>query len=154
MGYAATNTIIYGVKLTTERVQKIFEKEIKEAEEKDECIGDHFYKIIPNSDLICEPNSYRPEDRRYDRKRFYVKMLTPDADSRINNLAFDPEVSDIHYFGIYCATNGYAYSDNIKEYLINTPDKAKENFDKYVLPILAKHGIETSPETHIVLQVH
>ena len=154
MGYAPTNTVIFGIILTTQQVQEIFADKLKQAERKDECIGDYFFHIIPNSDLEMKPSTYRPDDRSFDDKRFYVEMQSPGADSRINSLTFQPQVSDIHYFGIYCAANGYGCWDDIMMYIRNVPQKAKENWQKYCAPILAKHGVFDKPDAHICNQVH
>ncbi len=78
-------------------------------------------------------------------------MRSEGADSRIHSLIFSDE-SERHVFGIEMASRGYGSKDKLENYFIPS-QRAKDNYTKYILPILEAEGIKDEPSTQIVTQV-
>lgn len=141
MGYAKTLIIIWGVSLTPEQAKKIYEKYFSE--------GEFEYDV---KDTLTEEIAYEHRGTPIYRERNMPQMVADGADSRIDDLSYSKE-SDDHVLGIYVASKGYAYTDNIEEHIKNIGGKTFENFDKYIKPILQEEGISEEPKMRIMNQV-
>lgn len=143
MSYATTVIVMYGVSLTLEQAKKVYEKYFIEGED----------LKYDTKDTLTEEVSYvhRVTGPVY-RERNMPQMVSEGSDSRIHSLAYDEDCSD-HVLGIYVASKGYTYTDNIEEHIQNMGGKTFENFDKYIRPILEDQGIKEEPKMRIVTQV-
>jgi hypothetical protein len=142
MGYATTTIAFYGVELSYEEAKKIFEERFGDEEEFDYDTKD------TTTDEVASVHHIRGTTYR---ERAMPQMLADGADSRINNMAFDEE-SERHVIGVYLASRGYAHTDKIEDYIKSPSEKAKANYEKYILPILKEEGIEREPSILIVTQ--
>lgn len=166
MGYSNTSIVHWGVELTMEETIKLHEY-LKQNDLLKKFMSEEI--VMDDSDLTeypCIPNLPTHLDGieqprydvlpRYRRSRFVhcVEVRSDETDSRIESNHFDYEEDvEIHYFGIYCGSKGYAYTDDIKYIMKNIPQKAKDNFDKYCKPILQNLNINKEPEVQIFNQV-
>jgi len=127
MGYSQTTIVVFGIEVTDEQAKNISETYINDDGEIDHDESD---------DIRDFPN-----------------LLADEADSRVDDMSYS-EGSYRHVFGIRLASRGYGSSDKIEKYINNVSDKAKQNYVKYILPILRKEGIEeVQPSILIVTQV-
>lgn len=167
MGYSSTNIVQWGIQLTQNETEQLFNylesnnffvKDTHGIKMDSKDLTE--YPCIPNLpshiDGIEQPNyNVLP---RYRKSRFVhnIEVRSDGTDSRIhsNNFNHDDlyEVFD-HFFGVYCGSKGYAYNDKIKYIMDNIPSEAKDNFVKYCEPILKKLGINKSPEVQLFSQV-
>ncbi len=141
MGYSQTTIAIFGVELTNEQAELIFNKHFHGGEELQ-------YDEV---DTLTNELSYVRHGKNVYRERHMPQMLADGADSRIDNMSYS-EDSGRHVLGIYLASKGYAYGDKIEDYLIPS-DKAISNFNKYIQPILDEDGIILTPRLQIISQV-
>lgn len=136
MGYANTTIVMYGVRLSSEDAKKIFDKFYDEDE----------YEY---TDSLIE---YSDEDviTDIDRHRYYPNLVSEKTDSRIHCLEYEEGYS--HVFGLHIASNGYAYSDELENFMtIN--DMCTNNFNKYCKPVLDEFNINLEPKILITSQV-
>ncbi len=141
MGYGATAILVYGIKVSSEDAKKIYE----DCKEDFEGVGTMYYI----TEDVLEEEIHHPQ--RKIRHRYYPTMYSEGTDSRIHNLEFEERFN--HVVGLYIASKGYAYNDNIEDYL--TPNQmCEDNYNKYIVPMLEDLGIEKKePKILIVNQV-
>lgn len=157
MGYAATDIVLYGVEISEDVAQKIFENELNEDYEFSQPDDSFFYRQVLEHSRERYPqrqpvSPYKAHCSGIGSSVFYLDLLSDGTDSRIETNKFDPGYN--HFFGIYIASKGYAYSDDIKYFIRNTPKEAVELFNRLALPILQKYGVEDiSPDIQLVNQV-
>lgn len=143
MGYASTTIAFFGIELSDEEAKNIFEKYFNGEDEEFE---------YDEKDTLTDEISYVHHNTGpVYRERNIPQMLADGADSRVDNMAYS-EDSQRHVLGIYLASRGYAYSDKIENYMKEVPAKAKENFEKYIRPILQKENIRKEPEILLINQ--
>jgi hypothetical protein len=66
-------------------------------------------------------------------------MYSEGTDSRIHNNTYEEGYN--HVLGLYVASNGYAYSDNLEDFM--TPNMYYiSNYDKYIKPLLDGAGVD------------
>jgi hypothetical protein len=141
MGYRQTTIVVYGVELSNDQAEKIYNE-----------------NFVDNGEMVYDKVDTQTSEVAYVhriRGNVYKNRNTPamfadGADSRIHDLAYSVEAGR-HVFGIEVASRG---SDKIEKYLKNTSPEAIRNYHKYILPILQLEGIATDPEIFIVTQVH
>lgn len=170
MGYASTDVIVYGVPVSEEIAEKLYQRFVgkeflddNEEQENPNFTGD-FY--IPNTEhlfyfrKLYEGDKHTQQEPITPYKQhstgginshiFYPTLISEGTDSRIDNLIFDSGYQ--HYFGIYVASKGYGYYDEIKSFIRKTPQEAIDNFNQAILPILKEYHVDIEPDTHIVNQ--
>ena len=150
MSYADTKIVIYGVKINSDIAKKIYESELNEDGELS-CNDPEFMFHRKEEDQLFPITPYEQHDDGYDSTVFNVDLWSEGTDSRIHNNKYQPKRQ--HYLGIYIASSGYAYTDNIKYFLKSTPLEALRNFEMLVEPLLKKYEIKEDPEVYTVNQV-
>lgn len=154
MSYVSTTIVIFGVKLNSEDSEKLNDylidnNLVNDNEEflQDDCTT---YPAGPNLpsyiDGIQQP--------KYDIPRTVhkVQLCSDGTDARVYSIWY--EEGFIHYFGVYCGSNGYCYNDKINLIVKNIPQKAKDIFEKHCLPILKELNMDQTPTPQIFNQVH
>jgi hypothetical protein len=143
MGYAATTILVYGIRISSEDAKKIYE----DCKEDFQEVGTMFYST---DDILLEER-HHPHRRIRPRERYYPNMYSEGTDSRIHDLKFEEGYS--HVVGLYVASKGYAYNDNIEDYLMPN-QMCEDNYNKYIVPMLEELEIEKQePKILIVNQV-
>ena len=159
MGYARTNIIIYGVKISDELANKIFNKYFSEDTEYIEFSQDDliYYRKqsedCSNKGLIqLTPISpYKQhDDGTYGSPALFPTMLSEKTDSRIHSLLYDKGFD--HVIGIQIASNGYAYEDDIEYFMKNIPKEVISEFNNTIMTVLEEYNINASPQIHLVTQ--
>jgi hypothetical protein len=138
MGYSQTVILVLGVELSNEQARIISEKHIDGVfiqYETEDCITDEVLCSSQGKDVFNERNV--PE------------LLADGADSRIDDMGYCVDC-ERHVIGITLASRG---RDRIENHFGNVQQKAYDNFNKYILPILTEEGIDKKPELLIVCQV-
>lgn len=155
MGYAATTVIMYGVAIDEDIAEQIHNNEMNEdGEFNGEKMYDNVYYRKNHQGSRHpqqEPVTQYSEHNLGMGYVFHPDMLSEDTDSRIHSNTFEPDHQ--HYLGIYIASKGYAYDDNIKEFIKNIPPEAVENFKNAIQPLLDKYGVTDEPDIQIINQV-
>lgn len=88
------------------------------------------------------PSSF--DERRgiqYYRLRYYADLFCHDADSRGDSLRSMPDRESS--YGIYIASDGYAYRDDLRSF--ESDPSIKANFDRYCRPVLDSLGTTKTP---------
>ena len=143
MGYSQTTIVVFGIEVTDEQAKNISEKYINED-------GEINHDEV---DVITNEVSYHLHGKPIYETRDFPNLLADEADSRVDDMSYS-EGSYRHVFGIQMASRGYGCPDRIENYISNVPDRAKQNYVKYILPILREEGIEeVEPSVLIVTQV-
>lgn len=159
MGYAATSIVMYGVAIDEKVAQSIKKQEMRE--DNDELFSDdtmyshNFYrqnhaKLTPQYQQLTPITPYSEHVKGVEADVFSPKMLADDTDSRIHSLTYESGMQ--HYLGIYVASRGYGYQDDIIFFINHLPQEAMDNFQKVVKPLLEKYHISDTPEIHIITQ--
>jgi len=138
MGYAATTIAMYGVILTNEQAKQLHAKLVEDGHF-DKYNGYTFKTNLPEDKSNCH--------------RFNIDMRGKGFDSRAENIEYfnghDERKWDIYVFGVFLASNGYAYTEDIGEYIQGkTLETAKKLWDE-----LCKEYVEESPSLQFVTQV-
>lgn len=127
MGYAATDMVIYGVKLTDEQARIVFADLEPKCEE-----GCGIYLETPAN--------------------VEVGLFSDRTDSRVHSGHYDYGYE--HVFGFNYASNGYAADDDIVRAVKKTPKKVVETYETHVIPYLKSLGIHKKPKVLLINQVH
>lgn len=168
MGYAPTAIVVYGVKISdpalAENIFNYLYAKLNKNEDDDIeglflCDPKHtYYRKISSYDVQRGRSQKLPQtpysqhnDGTSGSTVMYPSMFGENADSRIDNLDFMPD--NDNYLGIYVASKGYAYHDDISYFLKNIPMEVVENFKLYIQPILDDFKISDVAEVHICNQV-
>lgn len=153
MGYAATTIIMYGVPIDEHIAQKINTHEMNHDIFNDkEMYKNCFYrKDYPNSGHK-QPTPVTPYSFHDfgGGDVFNPQMLSDGTDSRIHSNTFEQEHQ--HYLGIYIASKGYGYEDQINKFLKEIPKEAIENFNNSIQPLLDKYQVKETPDIQIIEQ--
>jgi hypothetical protein len=131
MGYASTTIALFGIRLTdTEILEEL-------------------------NDLFMEEKSSLkfPKENEHPY-RYQIQIMGEDTDSRIHlNHGYEEDAHE-HVFGIFLASRGYAWSDEISDYTTNINPLVMERWKSHCVPLLNKIGIkEPKPEVHFITQV-
>lgn len=141
MGYASTDIVFYGVLINFEKAEKLQPKIYTEDGNMDPAPG-----MPDGQDLGYGYNQYAGT----------VQIMADGADSCIDQChgCYCPEEPEYEYigarqfqyaFGIFIASKGYAYGNNIVKAIKNEPsEKVKALWDKHCAPLLTKD--ENRPE--------
>lgn len=156
MGYAATNILIYGVAVDEQTAKALFENEYDE--ETGEFKEEHTPKLIfsrpqhphPRSTPAKYPISPYKHDNGFNSCVFDLTLRNIGTHSAAENNTFEPGYE--HYFGIYVASNGYAYQDDEVSFIRNIPPEVIANFEEKVLPLMEKYNIQGEADIHIINQ--
>jgi hypothetical protein len=145
MGYAATTILVYGVRLSPEQGKRVFDY----MNDNFESFRDDRMFDYDCDNLLVEPGRDLGNGRKAgDRERYDPRMFSEGTDSRIHDLGYEPGYNAV--VGLYVASKGYAYSDNLEDFF--TPDpRYTVNFDRYILPILQELGIEVDPPKILIV---
>lgn len=144
MSYTVTTIVFFGIELSQEEAKRIKQKYFSE----EFFPSEGNYDPLDFTDDTVHNQSGVNTGRN--RERNMPQMLADGTDSRIHNM--DYEEGHQHYIGIYLASKGYAYNDKIKDFMKVPSEKAVQNFEKYIRPILIAEGIEKEPDIEIVTQ--
>jgi hypothetical protein len=154
MGYAQTTIIAYGIKIDEETAQQIYENEFNEDGEFEDVSlyqNIHYRKAYGGSNQQNEPATpYSQHDDGSGSTVFYPEMWSNGTDSRIESLRFNE--GNQHYLGIYIASRGYGYSDDIN-FFKKAPQEAIQSFETGIRPLMEKYGIKGRPGIRIITQV-
>lgn len=113
-----------------------------------ESLGDFFdYFSLPTYQVAsCDrdtiPTVY--DEKRgiqFHRRRYYADLFCEDADSRGDSLRLMPNRTSA--YGIYIASDGYAYRDDIKTF--DSDPRIETNFTQYCQPVLERLNIAKTP---------
>jgi hypothetical protein len=86
--------------------------------------------------------------RRY---RYHSDFRCDDASRRDDRL-YAPGVEH-HFFGIYLASDGYAYRDDLDAFTRPPRRMAIDNFTDFCAPVLLRLGIAPAPALHVFEQI-
>lgn len=154
MSSAVTTIVIFGVKLNSEDSEKLNDYLIDNnlVNDNEEFSQDDYtvYPFVPNLPSHID-GIQQPTDRRYPRIIHQVQLCSDGTDACIYSNWY--EESYTHYFGVYCGSKGYGYDDKVNLIAKNIPQKAKDIFDKYCLPILKELDINQTPSPQIFSQI-
>ena len=106
------------------------------------------YQVLPqHHDTI--PTTYdKQRDIQYHRRRYHTDLFCCDADSRGDSLRIMPERETI--YGVYIASDGYAYHDNFGEFTADP--RIVANYQRYCLPVLENLGLGRPPSRQYIYQ--
>ncbi|HRI62731.1 MAG TPA: hypothetical protein PK156_00790 [Polyangium sp.] len=105
---------------------------------------------VPARDRDTIPSAFdKQRNIQFHRLRYYADLFCEDADSRGDSLRIMPDRPTI--YGIYIASDGYAYRDNIRDY--DTAPRIEANFDKHCRPVLEKFGLARTPTRVCISQM-
>ncbi len=158
MGYALTNIVVFGVKLTEAEAESIYNKSCTEEDgfKEDKSllryrrVEDHNKDRYGVKDGCCV-TSYKQHDSGIGSVVFDTQMWSDGTDSRSDSLDFESGYE--HYLGVYVASDGYAYGDDIVYFIKNPPPEALLAFEHNVKPILEEMGIEDKvPQWYMLRQ--
>lgn len=97
---------------------------------------------VPAWDRDTIPSAFdKKRNIQFHRLRYYADLFCEDADSRGDSLRLMPGRSTI--YGIYIASNGYAYTDDVRSF--DSDPRIEANFDKHCRPVLEKVGLARTP---------
>jgi len=161
MGYALTMIVCFGVEISSEEAEKVYDEidrlynnDPEWEMEPNEFIEIEDYTVRPiNSGFIDGIDGGTDEDERYASERHVheAQLLSHGTDMRIHSLYFQDGRQ--HSFGAYCGSKGYAYTDDVSKIMRSQPaGRAVDNFKKYCAPILESLGVNKEPELHLVTQ--
>src|SRR5690606_4817247 len=112
-----TTIVFYGIKINEGLAQKLVEQ--LDPQESGEIFipscPQIFRKVAPSDPRYPQKypvTNYADHDEGVESLVFCPQILSEDTDSRIHSLMVEP--GHQHYFGIYIASKGYAFQDQIK----------------------------------------
>ncbi len=110
---------------------------------------EHF---TPLSDREIIPSYFdQHKNKQYYRYRYYTDLFSIDADTRSESLRFNEGKNSV--FGVYLASNGYAYEDDVNSYTSTLDKRAIANFENYCWPVLRfLHIPHQNPDIHHIIQ--
>jgi hypothetical protein len=158
MGYSASKTLIYGVKVHEDVARQIVENDWDEDNEYGFSQPEGLNIFMPLRQERLDVgwvqktpmSSYNGHRKVYhDDLVFNLVLMADGVDFRIHPSSEYEEGFD-HYFGIKVAS----YDDDLSEFLKNeVPAEAVERFDALALAVLKKYGVENvSASYHVVVQ--
>lgn len=104
---------------------------------------------IPVQEYDTIPTVYNEQQGiQFYRHRYYADLFSEDADSRGDSLRILPERASV--YGIYIASDGYAYTDDIREF--EKDPRIEGNFAKHCVPVLETLGLVRAPERIVLYQ--
>lgn len=157
MGYASTSIILYGVKLSEEQAEQIYE-DYFDNEGLADLPSTPYFRIITDYEIQKGRVQQYPISPYAQHSKgslgssvFDTQLLSNGSDSRMDNQSYDEGMD--HYFGIYVASTGYGYEDTFNYFLNNIPQEAIDNYNNHVMDILKKYNIEENPSIEVVNQM-
>jgi len=95
------------------------------------------------TDVDKIPSSFdASRDKQYYRYRYYVDFFLKGGDTR-GEIRFAENGTTV--FGVYIASNGYAYNDDLAHFNQEGQTRYVNNFNIYCRPILEKYNVHTTP---------
>lgn len=159
MSYAATTIVVWGIRVNEDIAEKIY-NELTQNDDSEAIINmepsDRYLRKMTSNykrniqQKYYNISPYSQHDSGYGSEVFEPRLFSDGTDSRIDSLTFDLGYN--HVLGIYVASKGYAYNDKIESFIKSVPQEAKNNFEKYIKPILDKYNIKEQPDIVIVNQ--
>lgn len=107
-------------------------------------------RLVPRSRQEIIVDSSYP-DKPLSRARYHSDFRHGDALRRGNRL-YDAEV-ERHFFGIYLASYGYAYLDDLDAFSRPVPRIALDNYADFCAPALARLGLAREPRLYVFEQI-
>lgn len=156
MGYAPVSIVMYGLEVSEEVAEAIYERFGNNGDSLNipgkenfifHRIGDRYFRRgAPQQQPITPYTQHQPNG-----KVFYPSLVSEGAHSSAESLEFNPG-SD-HFFGIFIASRGYGHQDNTNYFMQNLPPEAVRAFDNLIAPILREMRINAAPQLLVTQQI-
>lgn len=123
MGRRQKLTLVYGIKISDETAQTIYENEYDK-----------------------EKQTFKTEYEAYHSYigKYYPDMWANDIEASIHNRFF--EIGFQHYFGI-------RVEDDVEFIPTKVPKKALESYEQCIKPIMKKYGMKNKPKMYVISQI-